>query len=123
MPELPRNLFCSYLAGLFDAEGQIILGRKKSGQWKIRQIIIHSINRRSLELISRKMCEFGAKSSVIERKRRNKPNLHYELRIFGRPNLAWFVENAGRLSHLARKRNSMNSEYLPRITRRSALAY
>ncbi len=111
-PDLPAKLFCHYLAGLFDAEGQIMIGKNKFAGDKIRRIVIHSVNKPALETISAKLRTFGADSTLLERNRVNKPRPHYELRIHGRQSLAWFVENAGRHSCLRRKKQYMREEYL-----------
>jgi intein/homing endonuclease len=116
VPILPRELFSPYLSGLFDAEGHIQLRRNKSSGKKISQVIIYSINRKSLEQISGILNEQGVKSSLLERKRLDKPNLHYELRIDGSSNLKWFTEIVGKHSHLSRKKEFLNKQFLPRAT-------
>ena len=57
----------------------------------------------------------GALSTLLRRERRNKPNIHYELRISGEPSLRWFVENVGRHCHLTRKKQYLTEQYLPSV--------
>ncbi len=94
-PDVPGQLFCHYLAGLFDAEGQIMLGKNRFAGPKNRMIILHSINNAALGVILAKLNAQGVRSRLLERNRAGKPNPNYGLRIQGRQNIAWFVEHVG----------------------------
>jgi intein/homing endonuclease len=120
VPVIPRGLFSAYLAGLFDAEGHIELYRNKTIGVKIRRLIIYSINSRSLLQISRILRQHGVESTLVERIRADKPNLHFELRIYGRSNLEWFAENVGAHCRLTRKKKFLNDKFLPRGNSNSA---
>ncbi len=67
---LPESLFMPYLAGLVDAEGSLIMSQNRRNQKRIRQIIIYSINRRALAVISRTLSKLHIRTSILERKRR-----------------------------------------------------
>jgi intein/homing endonuclease len=110
VPRLSSNLFCSYLGGLFDAEGQVILGC--SG--KVYRFVIHSANGHSLRTIAQRISEFGVEYSLKARKRHGKPSVHYQLEIRRRRNLEWFARNVGKRSRLQRKNRFMTEEFLPR---------
>ena len=111
VPSLPESLFLPYLAGLFDAEGSLIMSRNRRNQKKIRQIIIYSTNRRALAVISRTLSRLRIKTSILERKRR--PHYDYELRMSKGVEKKWFVEEVGGFVHHPRKRRYLNSIYLP----------
>ena len=123
VPVIPRGLFPAYLAGLFDAEGHIELYRNKTMGMKIRKLTIYSINSRSLLQISRILRQHGGESTLVERIRADKPNLHFELRIYGRSSLEWFVENVGVHCHLTRKKKFLKDKFLPRRNSDSAQAW
>jgi len=110
VPILSLNLFCSYLGGLFDAEGQVVL----ASNGKVYGFVIHSANGPSLRTIAKRISEFGLECSLKTRKRRSKPSVHYQLEIRKRRNLEWFARNVGKHSHLQRKNRFMTEEFLPR---------
>jgi hypothetical protein len=116
VPSLESNLFHSYLAGLFDAEGQVLLRRNKNGQSKVAMIIIHSANFNSLDLLAVRLRERGVRCSLLKRVRRNKPSAHYELRLSRRFGLVWFASNVISHSRLERKKILLSAEHLPRPT-------
>jgi len=116
VPSLSSDLFCSHLAGLFDAEGQVLLRRNKDGKSKVAMIIIHSSNSNSLKLLASNLKGRGVRCTLLKRVRRNRPNPHYELRLSRRFGLVWFAENVIRHSRLDRKKMLLSSEYLPRQT-------
>lgn len=111
VPSLPESLFLPYLAGLFDAEGSLIMSRNRRNQKKIRQIIIYSTNRRALAVISRTLSRLHIRTSILERKRR--PHYDYELRMSKGEEKKWFVEEVGIFVQHPRKRRYLNSIYLP----------
>ena len=110
MPKLSSNLFCSYLGGLFDAEGQVILA--SSG--KVYGFVIYSANGPSFRTIAERIGEFGVECSLKTRSRRGKPSVHYQFEIRRRRNLEWFARNVGKHSRLQRKNRFMTEEFLPR---------
>lgn len=112
VPKLPKDLFCPYLAGLFDGEGYIYSILNKVRQRKIRFVAICSTNKLSLERVLEKLAEFRVKSSMLERRRRT--HYDYELRLTGLANLKWFIENVGVHSRLPRKRRLLREKNLPR---------
>jgi len=113
VPSLALNLFCSYLAGLFDAEGQVRLRKNRNGQSIVAMIIIHGANFASLSLLASELRERGVRCSLLKRLRKNRPSAHYELRLSRRFGLGWFAENVVGHSHLDRKRSLLSSEHLP----------
>jgi hypothetical protein len=56
----------------------------------------------------------------VKIRRADKPNLHFELRIYGRSNLEWFAENVGAHCRLTRKKKFLNDKFLPRGNSNSA---
>ena len=117
VPRLPAKLFYSYLAGLFDAEGQVILF--PSG--RLSKFVIHSANGLSRRVVSKRMREFGVECILSRRDRQNKPNPHYQLEIRKRRNLELFVGSVGRYCCLQRKKRFMTEELLPRPRSRGIL--
>ena len=117
VPSLPENLFLPYLAGLFDAEGSLLMNRNKTGERRISHVMVYSTNKPALETISRLLSDLGLKASILERKRR----LHsdYELRMTGGEEKKWFVERVGVFVHHPRKRRFLNNMYLPAVRERS----
>jgi len=110
VPMLSKNLFCSYLAGLFDAEGQVVLAPSR----KLSRFVIHSANGPSLRVIAQRMGEFGVECFLRERRRDGKPSTHYQLEVRKRRNLEWFVGNIEKHSHLHRKKCYLTEELLPK---------
>ncbi|MBO0888603.1 hypothetical protein J2P12_05830 [Candidatus Bathyarchaeota archaeon] len=110
VPRLTPKLFYSYLAGLFDAEGQVI--RYPNG--RLNKFVIHSTNGPSLRVVSNRMREFGMECVLFKRERPNKPNPHYQLEIRKRRNLELFVKSVGRHCRLQRKKRFMTEQLLPR---------
>jgi hypothetical protein len=108
VPVLPTNLFCSYLAGLFDAEGCVHISKNKMIGPRIRVIELTSKNRNCLEMITGKLAEFGVKSRISMNSR-----FISRFEIYGRGHLKWFIDNIGPFSRLPRKRNLLNRGYLP----------
>jgi len=110
VPRLPENLFLPYLAGLFDAEGSLLMTSNKTRERKITHVMVYSTNRPGLETISRRLADLGLRASILERKRR----LHsdYELRMTGGEEKKWFVEKVGIFVHHPRKRRYLNNMYL-----------
>ncbi|HVH14738.1 MAG TPA: hypothetical protein VNA15_03350 [Candidatus Angelobacter sp.] len=53
---------------------------------------------------------------MLKRVRKDKPNPHYELRLYRRYGFIWFKENVIVNSHLSRKKALLSREYLPRQT-------
>jgi len=113
VPRLPENLFLPYLAGLFDAEGSLLMTRNKTGEKKISHVMVYSTNKLALETISRLLADLGLRASILERKRR----LHsdYELRMTGGEEKKWFVERVGAFVHHPRKRRYLNSMHLSAV--------
>jgi len=111
VPILPTNLFSSYVAGLFDAEGDTHLRKTKQKGLRVHYVAIYSKNRYSLELILKRLADLGIRGKVTERKKRD--FLNYDLIIYGSTNLKRFAENIGNRSRLPRKKRLLDSKYLP----------
>jgi len=116
VPVLSKDLFCSYIAGLFDAEGQVVLTRNK----RLSRFVIHSANGLSLRTIAQRMSEFGVDCLLRTRVRDGKPSVHYQLEIVRRGNLRWFVRNIGKRSRLHRKNCYLREELLQKIPARGS---
>ncbi len=110
VPRLPLKLFCAYLGGLFDAEGQVIL----NPNGRIYRFVIYSANGTSLRAIWRRMIEFGLECTLLRRKRYDKPSIHSQLEVRRRQNLEWFIERIGKHCRIRRKSRCMTPELLPR---------
>jgi len=108
VPMLSKNLVCSYLARLLDAEDQVVLTHSK----KLSRLVIHSANGPSLRTIAQRMSEFGVECLLRARVRDGKPSVHYQLELARRGDLSWFVRNIAKHSRLHRKNRHLREELL-----------
>jgi len=114
VPILRFDLFCSYIAGLFDAEGQVVLRKNQSGTVKLCKIVLHSTNGASLQTIGILVGRNGLRWHLRERHRKDRLGVYFELDLIGRPTLEWFVRHVGVHSHLTRRKEYLKPEFLPR---------
>jgi len=108
VPKLSNNLFCPYLAGLFDAEGQVVLA--PSG--RLSKLVLHSANGSSLRIIEHRLGEFGVECLLRTRNRERKPSVHYQLEIRKSQNLKCFIGPIARHSRLTRKKQYLTEDLI-----------